>query len=203
MQTSRSRLVLTSALVAVLAFAATPVAVGAQEAANQLAADVLPLKLAMNAQALGAAVQGQSRLEITIERFSTDEQRETLLGALRELGPGAVRSELQKMPQVGRARLGAELSYPLQYARLFRNPDGGWIVVLATDRDIEPWEAYYQTRTLDYDLVLSELRLDEDLTGEGVLASGVMLGWNADTNTVIIEDYDTQPVRLKNIRRIE
>jgi hypothetical protein len=162
--------------------------------------DLLPIRLTMVAQGLGEVVSGQARLEITITRLSTQEEADLLIGALREMGPGAVRDELQKLPEAGRARLSAELSYPIQFARLFRNEGGGYNIVLATDRDIEPWEAYYRTRSLDYDLVLAELRLNDDLTGEGVLASGVMLGYQADTDTVIIEDYDTRPVRLKQVR---
>jgi hypothetical protein len=75
--------------------------------------------------------------------------------------------------------------------------------VIATDRDIDMYEAVYRTRTVDYDLVIAELHLDAELKGEGVLAAGVMLGWNPDTNTVLIEDYDTQPLRLKNVRPID
>ena len=183
-----------AAVVSVAAAPAAPAATSGQE---------LPLRFAMNAQGLGRAISGQTRLEITIDTLSTDAQRETLLGALRERGPGAVREELQAMPEVGRARVGSELSYPLHYARAYRLEDGGWQVIIATDRDIEMWEAVYRTRSVDYDLVIAELHLDAELKGEGVLAAGVMLGWNPDTNTVIIEDYDTQPLRLRNIRPID
>ncbi len=185
-------------VIAVVATVATVAAASAPAAAQDL-----PLRFAMNAQGLGRAISGQTRLEITIDQLSTEDDRQALLGALIESGPGAVREVLQKMPIVGRARVGAELSYPLHYARAYELDDGGWRVVIATDRDIEMWEAVYRTRSVDYDLVIAELRLDGEFKGEGVLAAGVMLGWNADTNTVIIEDYDTQPLRLKNIRPID
>ena len=56
-------------------------------------------------------------------------------------------------------------------------------------------------RMLDYDVAIAELRVGrEDLRGEGVLAAGVTLGWDGETNTVTIENYDQQPVRLRNVR---
>lgn len=180
-------------VLAAAAFALTPSAVAADHD------DVLPLELAMNAQAMGQAVQGQERLEFTINEWSSSEDTATLLGALREMGPGAVRDQLQDMPVIGRLRVGAQLSYPVHYARLLEREGGGYTLVIATDRDIAPWETYYRTRTLDYDLVLAELRLDEDFEGSGVLGAGVMLGWNPVTDTVVVEDYDTQPVRLENV----
>ena len=183
--------------VALVSVAAVP-AVPAQAAGQDL-----PLRFAMNAQGLGRAISGQTRLEITIDQLSTEDDRQALLGALIESGPGAVRDTLQGMPVVGRARVGAELSYPLHYARAYQLDDGGWRVVIATDRDIEMWEAVYRTRSVDYDLVIAELHLDAEFKGDGVLAAGVMLGWNADTRTVLIEDYDTQPLRLKNVRPID
>jgi hypothetical protein len=171
-------------------------------APTSIAGQELPLKFAMNGQGLAREISGQKRLEITIDQLSTEEDRQALIGALIENGPAAVRAALQKMPVLGRARIPNELSYPLHYARAYQLDDGGWRIVIATDRDIEAWEAIYRPRSVDYDLVIAELRLDAEFKGEGVLAAGVMLGWNPDTNTVIIEDYDTQPLRLKNVRPI-
>jgi len=184
-----------AAVVSVAAVPAAPASTAGQELE-------LPLRFAMNGQGLAREISGQKRLEITIDQLSTEEDRQVLIGALIENGPAAVRTALQKMPVLGRARIPNELSYPLHYARAYQLEDGGWRIIIATDRDIEAWEAIYRPRSVDYDLVIAELRLDAELKGEGVLAAGVMLGWNPDTRTVLIEDYDTQPLRLKNVRPI-
>jgi hypothetical protein len=160
----------------------------------------LPVTLVMNAQSIGNSMPGQSRMTITISRWSDETERQALLGALIELGPGAVREALQDLPEAGRVRIGQQNSYPIQYAMLTPLEDGSFRLVVATDRDIDIWEQYYRTRSLDYNIALAELRIDADMTGEGVLAAGVMLGWNPDTNTVVVEDYAQQPVRLRSVR---
>ena len=53
---------------------------------------------------------------------------------------------------------------------------------------------------MDYNIALAQIYLNEDGSGEGVVAAGVRLGFNRETNTLILEDYDTQPVRLRNVR---
>jgi hypothetical protein len=58
----------------------------------------------------------------------------------------------------------------LHYAAQDPLPDGGRRIVLATDRPIRFWEAWHQSRTLDYPFTVIELRMDSDGTGEGKLA---------------------------------
>ncbi|NKB87848.1 MAG: hypothetical protein GKS06_06475 [Acidobacteria bacterium] len=182
-------------LAAIVVTTATP-APAAQEPYPEL-----PVTLVMNAQSIGNSISGQTRMVVRITRWSPPAERDQVLGALRELGPGAVRKELQGLEEAGRIRIGTENSYPIQYAGLSVLENGDYRLVLATDRDIDIWESYYRTRTLDYDVALAELRITrDDLRGEGVLAAGVTLGWDADASTVVIENYDQQPMRLRNIR---
>jgi hypothetical protein len=187
-------------LATVVALVAASVATTAATPVPGTLAQELPVTLVMNAQSIGNSMPGQSRMTITITRWSDDAERQKILGALIEMGPGAVRQTLQDLPEAGRVRVGQENSYPIQYAFLQALEDGSYRLVVATDRDIDIWEQFYRTHTLDYNIALAELRIDADMTGEGVLAPGVMLGWNADTNTVVIENYDQQPVRLRSVR---
>ncbi len=91
-------------------------------------------------------------------------------------------------------------TYPIQYARLTELDDGSYRLILATDRNIDMYEAAYRTTTLDYDVAIAELQIDADMTGSGALAPGVMLDWDEASNTVTIENYAVQPVKLNNVR---
>ena len=185
------------AVLLLLAFLISPAStMGAGQQANP---EVLPLRFTANAQALGAAISGMARVEILLTRWSTPEEGATLEGIFLEQGQGAMVDALQKMPEVGRFRVGTELSYPLQFAEAVKTEDG-WMVFIATDREIGAYEAYYQARTLDHSLGLVQLMLDDEGNGEGTVAPAVKLIFNRDANTLVIEDWDTRPVRLRRVR---
>ena len=168
-------------------------------ARQQESPDVLPLRFTANAMALGTAISGTARVEILLTRWSTPEEGAALEGIFLEQGQVAMVDALRKMPEVGRFRVGTELSYPLQFAEAVKTEDG-WMVFIATDREIGAYEAYYGARTLDYSLGLVQLMLDDDGNGEGTVAPAVRLHFDRDRNTLVIEDWDTRPVRLRNVR---
>lgn len=197
MQPARSRL-LTAATLALAMILAAP-ATGQQEAVEQNEVPEPPFYFAANAFALGAAIQGTSRVEISITRWSTPEEGTQLETTFLERGQEALVDALQKLPEVGRVRVGTSLSYPLQYAEANRLDDG-WHVFVATDREIGPYEGYYRERTMDFPLTLIELHLNDEGKGNGTAAIGVRLRFDAETSTLNIEEWDTQPVRLRNIR---
>ena len=60
------------------------------------------LATSVNLSNVGSASPG--RLEIVIERWSSERERNELIGVLREKGSDALLSKLQKMPRVGYIR---------------------------------------------------------------------------------------------------
>jgi hypothetical protein len=148
------------------------------------------------------AVQMQSgaagAVEIAITRWSTDAEREMLLGILKEAGQPAMIAELQKLPQVGYIKMPNSMGVALFYARSNTLPDGSRQVVIGTDRSIGM--ATSAPQLSQYDATLIELHFKKgSAKGEGkiVLAGKASVGKDGK---VQISNYQGEPVRLMNIK---
>lgn len=142
-------------------------------------------------------------VDFTIERWSTDTERESLLEIItseRDPTDKLLRA-LQRMPKVGYIRTPNTLAWDLRYAHQNPLPDGGRRIVLATDRPIGFWEARNQPRTIDYPFTIVEIRLDKDDKGEGKILAGTKI--YVENKQIVLENYGQQPVRFNEIRRLK
>lgn len=142
---------------------------------------------------------GASKIEITVNRYTSDASRDRLMSVFREKGASGLLKALQSEPPVGNIRAPGSLSYDLRYARELPGQDGGRRIVLGTDRPVGFAEASNRPRTLDYPFTLIELRLDKDGKGEGKLTIAAKLTLN--DNVLVIENYADQPVMLTEVRK--
>jgi len=140
-------------------------------------------------------------IDITIDRWSTDAQREKLMEVVRTKGPEKLLDALQDMPRMGHFGAPGNLSWDIHFARKAALPDGGERVLLITDRRISFWEETSQPRSIDYPFTVIELRLNRDGEGEGKMSIATKVIVDKDKNMVTLENYETQPVRLTNIKR--
>ncbi|MBW8712977.1 MAG: hypothetical protein JF632_02710 [Acidobacteria bacterium] len=138
-------------------------------------------------------------VEITIERWTSDAERDRLMTVLKEKGPDELLKVLQKEPKVGSIRTRESLAYDLRYARQLPGQDGGRRIVLGTDRPIGFLEAQEGGQTLDYRFTLIELRVGPDGKGEGKLSIAARPEFN--DHVLVIEDYAAEPVRLQNVEK--
>jgi len=186
-----------------LLFVVLPLAIGTGGAAPPASAadkPVLSLRAFAVNMSAGARVRAGT-LEIVVERWSTDEEREKLLGLLIESGSDAVLSALQKIkPRAGYIRTSSSLGWDIHYAREQPFGDGGRRVIIATDRPMSFWELTNKPRSAEYEFTLAEIRLTNDGKGEGKLATAAKIAWNKETRTIEIENYSNEPVRLTEIR---
>ena len=155
--------------------------------------------LAVNMGGPGAA--GAGAVEIVVNRWSTDGERDRLLAVLLEKGPEKLLAALQKMPRVGYIRTPESLGYDLRFAQKLAGEDGGERIVVATDRYIGFWEAVNRPRTIDYPFTVIDLRLNRDGEGEGKLSLFTRITADKRNRTIVLEDYGTQPVLLQSVRR--
>ena len=140
-------------------------------------------------------------VDITLERLTTDEERQELIAAFVEGGQNMLLKALQKVkPRVGYIRTPNSLGYDLQYAYRFLNSDGSSRIIIGTDRPINFWEASRQPRTIDYPFTIIEMRLDAKGEGEGRMAAGTKISKSKDGKTIELENYGISPVALNQIK---
>src|SRR5262245_1354452 len=150
------------------------------------------------------------RIDITIERWSTDAERETLWRELRANDPGALlvglgkvfhRNGVVQLP--GAEALGARAHLRrvrnLKYAQKIDTPTGRRIIVVADQhlgfgelgRDFKSWQPEFG---------LLEIRIGADGTGVGKLARADQVTVNAKTKVLEVADFASEPVRLAGVR---
>jgi hypothetical protein len=146
-----------------------------------------------------------STVDFTIERWSTDAEREQLLSILKQeknefQANQRLLAALQKMPKVGSIHTTQTLAWDLHYA--FQSPleEGGRRIVLGTDRPIGFREAGSSARTMDYPFTVIEMHLDRDDEGEGRILAGTKILVDKN-NSLVLENYSTQPIRFNQIRK--
>jgi hypothetical protein len=161
----------------------------------------IPLHLSAVAQDLDRGLSTQ--LLITIDRWSTDAVRDNLLATLQSKGEEKLLDALQDAPKVGTIQTPTSLSWDLHFARQTPAEDGGWRVVIGTDRPISFSEQWNSARTLDYPFTVVELHLDNSGEGEGTLSFATKVIGDKNSNTVVLENWGTQRTRLTQVKRIK
>ncbi|MEO8480912.1 MAG: hypothetical protein ABI634_01810 [Acidobacteriota bacterium] len=155
---------------------------------------------AVNMSAAGAA-PATTPVSIVISRWSTDAERDALVNALREKGPDAVLDKLKDMPRAGSIAAAGSIGQEIHFARRVLGPNNTERVVLITDRPMSIWEMRSGSRTLDYPFTLVELRVGSDGKGEGKASVATKVIFDKDSNNVVLENYDIQPIGLQNVTR--
>ena len=139
-------------------------------------------------------------IDIVIERWSTPEEIEKLRGILIEKGGDELLPALQKIkPRCGYTRTSNSLGWDLQFARETEMEGGTRKIVVGTDRPISMWEARNNPRSRDYEFSLAEIRLGPDGKGQGKAISKAKLSFSKEKNTLEIENYEREPVRLNEV----
>jgi hypothetical protein len=180
------------------------VAVGGQPAAP------LPLRLTASAANPKGIGDGKDLLaEISITRWTTAEERTKLLSRLGEGGSRALMLALVQVPSHGRIRVPGwqgpdphkiAIGWDLRYAWHEPTAGGGHRIVLGTDRYISFWESRDDPRATDYPFTLLELRLDSQGDGVGKASAAARISFSKDKQAMELENYNAEPVLLKQIR---
>jgi hypothetical protein len=149
-------------------------------------------------------------IEIYVERWSTDEELDELLGTLKEGGPG----ELQTVLERQRVRAGVLLMPGVQghgervrtrtpknfkFAREIVTPAGRQLI-LASDERLALGESQLESRKEVYEFTLMDIRFGPDGTGVGKIAAAADVVYNPETRTLELKDYETKPARIINVK---
>ena len=160
-----------------------------------------PLRFSAFAVSLPAGVSG--RVEIAIERWSSDAERKGLLDLLattsfKSGGQDKLLQALQKIkPRVGYIRTPKSLGWDLQYARQSTLGDGVRQIVIATDKPVSFLAVSSGARVMDYPFTFVEMRMKPDGKGEGRLLAATAI--DVKDGRIELENYGQEPVRLTTI----
>jgi len=163
------------------------------------------------ALSMGTVATGANQtIRITIDRWSNPKQRQHLIQTFLEKKQDGLVRELQKQPELGRFNfpgyMGADpnsvmrLGTDIRYAMSFPGQDGGRRIVVITPRVIGFAEARNQPRTADYPFTLFEMRFDQSGKGEGKMAYATQISFDKKKNSIELENYSSEPVRLNELR---
>jgi hypothetical protein len=162
----------------------------------------------MLAQMTGPAAGATGTLQLTVERWSTPEERKAYLEALvagkDEKNLEAKQRKLVDLMEdsrgdkrVGFARFPRTLGWDLTYAWQFMQGTTR-IVRLATNRPIAFVEARNNYRTMDYPFGFIELKLNEKGEGEGLAFQAVSLTISKE-GSLEVETYGIGPQRILSV----
>jgi hypothetical protein len=175
---------------------------GLLAAGGSPAADAPPA-LHLTAFAVNLSGVGRARpqtLQIVIERWSSAEERKRLLDTIVEKGGEKLIDVVQDLkPRAGYIRTTTSLGWDIQFAQQTETPSGGRRIMFVTDRPISFREARDNTRSSEYEFMVCEIRLGPDGKGEGKLAAGTKITYDADRKQIEFENYGQQPVRLTQV----
>ena len=145
---------------------------------------------------------GRSRtttMDITIERWSSEEERAALLEVAKQNDSRELVRAMRDLDRIGTARLRGGLSYDIRYSREFMDGETRHIV-LATDRPIGAQEARANWRTMENNISIVQMELGEDGRGEGTFMVGAEVEFDEETDALQLTHFGTQPTRLTGIR---
>jgi hypothetical protein len=188
--------------IVVSATMALVVAVGAEQSpASDAPTKKDPLRFSAFAVSMPAGQAGV--VEIVIERWTTDAERQALLEVLsgssfKAGGQTKLLEALQKIkPRTGYIRTPKSLGWDLRYARENLLPDGTRQIVIATDKPVSFLAAASGSRVMDYPFSFVEMRMKPNDKGEGRLL--VATAVDVKNGRLELENYGQEPVRLTTI----
>jgi hypothetical protein len=142
--------------------------------------------------------------ELTLERWSTDAERQRVLAAFKQgENPTAVAEALKGLEPIGSFRTISGLGNEIRYAEQVTAPDGTRKLLLATDRQINYWEGANAPKPVTEAYTFIEVRFDEG-EGQGRASHGdhdVVV--DPATNKLTIENFDELQPQLLGVTQIE
>ncbi len=150
------------------------------------------------ARGTGTQMGRMFSVNVIIERYSGDEERQVLLQAFSNSGSRGLSDALSDMPSIGHIAITGTVGADIAYARVFPTATGRKIRIL-TNRRIAMGEVRGDTRSRDYDLTALELDLST-VKGEskGVLLPAFNFSVDQTSKEIVVEAYQN-PWDLLNI----
>jgi len=154
-----------------------------------------------NAVAVDLDHGNQTQLQLVVDRWSSEAERQRLTDVLVKKGPDKLLEALKDAPKVGYIRTTTSLGWDLHFASHVPGEDGGERIVIATDRPMSFRELWNQPRSVDYPFTIIEMRVDKSGEGDGTMSLATKVIPDKTNNVVTLENYGTQRIRLQQVKR--
>jgi len=141
-------------------------------------------------------------IDIQVDRWSTDAERDKLINALETKGADKLLDVLQDLPVKGNFRAPGQLGWDIRFARHYATEEGGERVVLATDRPIGFLESANQPRSINYPFTIIEMQLNRAGEGQGRMSLATKVILDKKKNMITLENFELQPVLLTQVKRV-
>jgi hypothetical protein len=139
-------------------------------------------------------------VDIVIEKWSPDGDREALLQAFADKGQDEMLKQLLKRPRLGYIRLPNTMGHDIHYAVQQPMPEGGRRVIVVTDRPIGFAEARNNSRSMDYPFTMVEFRFNAAGVGEGKMSTGTQIMKSKDGTHLELEMWGNTPTRFTEVK---
>jgi hypothetical protein len=140
---------------------------------------------------------GTAQLIMTVNHWATQAERDAFFITLKEKGAEALLEQLRRAKRVGSLRTPQTVGWDIRLALEEPGKDGGRRVMLLTDRPIGFSEATNRPISYDYPFTMIDMQIPPKGYGQGTLVIAAKI--IPAGKTVLIENFDTQPVQLNRI----
>jgi len=152
---------------------------------------------AVNMGALTGGGGATAQLIMTINRWNTAAERDELFSVLKLKGQEAMLDRLRRAKSVGTLRTPNSIGYDLRLALEEPGKDGGRRVLVVTDRPVGFNEATARPVSIEYPFTVIDMQLPAEGFGKGTMSIAAKI--IPAGRTVLVENYDTQPVQLNRV----
>ncbi len=141
-------------------------------------------------------------MDITIDKWSTDDERAALIDAFKKGGNDGLYAALQKQAPYGYVSQPGGLGYKIRFARQVKT-DGGSKVIVVTDKFVSNVNFDASSVFLKYPITAAEMVLDEKGDGTGTMIVGCRLGFGEDGELRIEVPSNQPPIPMTKIWEIK
>jgi hypothetical protein len=140
-------------------------------------------------------------VEIDIEQWSSDADRDRLLKILNGKGQREFLTALRAMPRAAVVRSPGGFGLDVRFAHRMVLPDRTEHILLIAQRPIDLQFEAQRPGVGSYPFAMAELRIEPKGEGEGKLSLATKLTGNPEKGFVRGQDYDRQPMSLTQVKR--
>ena len=171
-----------------------------------------PARLVARAMSVSGS-EDAGRIDIYVERWSTDAEFDELIRTLQKRGSGKLLTVLERQPRRAGVllmpgvqghgdRVRTRTPKNLKFAREIITP-AGRRVILASDERLGLGESRLDARKERHAFSLMDIRFGQDGTGVGKIAAAADVVYDPRTKALELKGYGTKPVRLVDVKSAE